>query len=61
MPSQVSKKNSWLSKGAGNKFAATTYGTSTIPEEDIPDNALAKKKKNLKADKFRALDTFGMW
>ena len=71
MPSQVSKKNNrWLSQGAtGGKFAATTYGApSTIPEENIPYNTLAKKKTKRsierdmeKDNKFRALDAWGMW
>ena len=70
MPSQISKKNNrWLSQGAGSKFSATNYGTSTIPEEsNIPYNALAKKKTKksieremAKENKFRALDAFAMW
>ena len=71
MPSQVSKKNRWLSQGGmGSKFAATSYGapTSTIEEENIPYNTLAKKKTKKtieremgKDNRFRALNAWEIW
>lgn len=71
MPSQVSsKKNRWLSGGMGGKFAATSYGapTSTIEEENIPFNTLAKKKTKKtieremgKDNRFRALNAWEIW